>query len=60
MAFVRYPPVDPGDLRPFLDRVATLVDLVLACGGEVVQVSGGDKGVLAMVVLLVGAARSRI
>ncbi|VXB33135.1 AAA family ATPase [Nocardioides sp. AX2bis] len=51
VAFVRYPPVDPADLRPFLDRVGSLLDLVLASGGEVVQVSGGDKGVLAMVVL---------
>lgn len=58
VAFVRYPPVDPGGLRPFLDRVATLVDLVLASGGEVVQVSGGDKGVLAMVVLGAPVAHS--
>ena len=50
VSFVRYPPVAPDAVRPFLTRVARLIDLVLASGGEVVQVSGGDKGVLAMVV----------
>jgi class 3 adenylate cyclase len=50
VAFVRFPPVEPSDLRPFLGQVACLMDLVDASGGEVVQVSGGDKGVMAMVV----------
>jgi class 3 adenylate cyclase/tetratricopeptide (TPR) repeat protein len=50
VAFVRFPAVEPGALRQFLARVACLMDLVDASGGEVVQVSGGDKGVVAMVV----------
>ncbi len=51
VVFVRYPAVRPDAVLPFLGRVATLMDLVHASGGEVVQVSGGDKGILAMVVL---------
>lgn len=50
VTFVRFPPVEPAALRPFLAHVACLMNLVDASGGEVVQVSGGDKGVLAMVV----------
>ncbi|MGA8993828.1 MAG: AAA family ATPase [Nocardioidaceae bacterium] len=50
VSFVRFPAVDPGRLHPFLARVARLMTVVDASGGEVVQVSGGDKGVLAMVV----------
>jgi class 3 adenylate cyclase/tetratricopeptide (TPR) repeat protein len=50
VTFARFPAVEPGALRPFLEHVSCLMDLVNASGGEVVQVSGGDKGVLAMVV----------
>jgi class 3 adenylate cyclase len=50
VTFVRFPAVEPDALRPFLAHVASLMDLVHRSGGEVVQVSGGDKGVLAMVV----------
>ncbi len=50
MAFVRFPPVKTGALEQFLTTVADLVDRVNGAGGEVVQVSGGDKGVLAMAV----------
>lgn len=50
VAFVRFPPVQPHALRPFLDQVVSLMDLADVFGGEVIQVSGGDKGVLAMVV----------
>jgi class 3 adenylate cyclase len=50
VAFVRFPPVEPTALQPFLARVARLMDLAEASEGEVVQVSGGDKGILAMVV----------
>jgi class 3 adenylate cyclase/tetratricopeptide (TPR) repeat protein len=51
VAFVRFPAVEPGAVRAFLAHVACLMDIVDASGGEVVQVSGGDKGVMAMVVL---------
>lgn len=51
VAFVRFPPVVPHDLGSFLPVVAALMEGVGDAGGEVVQVSGGDKGVLAMVVL---------
>ncbi|WP_340540236.1 AAA family ATPase [Nocardioides sp. GXZ039] len=49
-AFVRFPPVDDAEPHTFLDDVATLLWLVTEWEGEVVQVSGGDKGTVAMVV----------
>jgi class 3 adenylate cyclase len=58
VTFVRFPAVEPAALRPFLVQVACLMELVDASGGEVVQVSGGDKGVLAMVVFGAPTAHS--
>lgn len=49
-AFARFPPVAPAGLGAFLAEVSTLLELVDDWEGELVQVSGGDKGVVAMVV----------
>src|SRR4051812_36606554 len=49
-AFVAYPPVGLPDISKFQRRISKLVDIVVSQGGEVIQVSGGDKGVVAFVV----------
>lgn len=58
VAFVRFPAVEPQALQPFLAQVARLMKVVDASGGEVVQVSGGDKGIMAMIVLGAPTAHS--
>jgi class 3 adenylate cyclase/tetratricopeptide (TPR) repeat protein len=50
VAFVRFPPPDLRLLSTFLGLVAEMLELVDTLGGEVVQVCGGDKGVVAMLV----------
>jgi class 3 adenylate cyclase len=57
VAFTRFDPVQPGQLPEFLSRVAHLLEVVEAGGGEVMQVSGGDKGILAMTVFGAPVAR---
>ncbi len=54
-AFVRFPPLasggsDVGEVARFLEDVRRLLATVAGSEGEVVQVSGGDKGVVALVV----------
>ena len=49
-AFARFPAVRPDGVAEFLTAAADLLELVDGWEGEVVQVSGGDKGVVAMVV----------
>ncbi|CUR57671.1 hypothetical protein NOCA1130153 [metagenome] len=48
--FARFPPVRPDGLPHLVSEVVELLDVVDAWEGEVVQVSGGDKGVVAMLV----------
>lgn len=50
VAFLGFPPVTPDDLTDFVATGAQLIQRVTECGGEVVQISGGDKGVVALVV----------
>ena len=57
VAFVRFPAVHLAELPGFLSAVGSMLDLVDQSGGEVVQVSGGDKGMVAM--LLFGAPVAR-
>jgi class 3 adenylate cyclase len=53
VAFIRFPPVHLEEMPAFLGVISDIVDIADSAGGEVVQVSGGDKGVVAM--LLFGA-----
>lgn len=57
VAFTRFDPVTPDELPAFLADVARLVEVVNAGGGEVLQVSGGDKGIIAMSVFGAPIAR---
>lgn len=57
VAFVRFPSVGLAGLPGFLKEVAQLLSLVEAGGGEIVQVSGGDKGMVAMIVFGAPVAR---
>jgi class 3 adenylate cyclase len=57
VAFVRFPAVELAGLPSFLGEVAELLSLVEAGGGEIVQVSGGDKGMVAMIVFGAPVAR---
>jgi class 3 adenylate cyclase len=57
VAFARFAPVHQEGLSDFLSVVGSMLDLVEHGGGEVVQVSGGDKGMVAM--LLFGAPVAR-
>ena len=50
VSFIGFPPVHPGDVPRFQRLVSSLLTLVANNGGEVVQVSGGDKGIVAFVV----------
>lgn len=50
VAFVRLSPGGPADLSAFLAKIGKLLELVNVLGGELVQVSGGDKGTVAMTV----------
>ncbi|MEO8329064.1 MAG: adenylate/guanylate cyclase domain-containing protein, partial [Candidatus Nanopelagicales bacterium] len=50
VSFIGFPPVQPGDVPRFQRRVSSLLALVANNGGELVQVSGGDKGIVAFVV----------
>jgi class 3 adenylate cyclase len=50
VAFVRFPGIAVESLPGFLPTIGSLLDRVDAWEGEVVQVSGGDKGLAAMVV----------
>lgn len=58
VAFVRFNPVEVRDLPRFLDRIGGLLEIVDGLGGEVVQVAGGDKGMVAMVVFGAPVAHS--
>jgi len=49
-AFAEFPPVQPDGVTDFLTTVAELLELVDDWEGETVRVSGGDKGVVAMIV----------
>lgn len=57
VAFTRFDPVGAEELPHFLDCVGELLEVVQAGGGEVLQVSGGDKGVVAMTVFGAPVAR---
>jgi class 3 adenylate cyclase len=50
VAFVSFPPVSSDGLADFVRSTAQLMHHVDECGGEVVQVSGGDKGIVALAV----------
>ena len=50
VAFTRFNPVRDEELPQFLSCVGELLEIVQASGGEVLQVAGGDKGVVAMCV----------
>ena len=57
VAFVRFTAASTRELPMFLAAVGEMLEVVDAGGGEVVQVSGGDKGVVAMVVFGAPIAR---
>ena len=50
VAFVSFPPVISDGLADFVRTTGELMRHVDECGGEVVQVSGGDKGIVALAV----------
>ena len=58
VAFAHFPAVGSGELAAFLRTVGRLLELVDGLDGELVQVSGGDKGVVAMVVFGAPVAHS--
>jgi predicted ATPase/class 3 adenylate cyclase len=57
VAFVRFPPVEHAGLPKFLDEVGRMLELTDAADAELVQVSGGDKGMIAMIVFGAPVAR---
>ena len=50
VAFLGFRSVAPDAVTDFVKAGAQLIQHVTDCGGEVVQISGGDKGVVALVV----------
>ena len=57
VAFARFPPVEHARLPKFLGEVGQMLEITDAADGELVQVSGGDKGMVAMVVFGAPIAR---